>query len=216
MMLRRGEQRALFVGVALLWGCGRGALSTDSGEKLRANLDSCSRNPLLGLKPAIQVDGVELRMVCKMVNPPGASGRMLLSGGSSCASGACAADVEALDGRYRGWRAERPPAQPCKQYLVGMREDRVVVSAATDGELRSFLGPLDTRNEAELLVKLHEIYCLRSGEEGGRFLIASKPVASECSGQLRDVLYSVDARGVLERLPQTASEEGCVEGTSSK
>lgn len=215
-MLRHSDLCALFVGVALQWSCGRGALSSDNGESPLALLGSCSKNPLLGLKPAIQVDAVELRMSCRVVNPPGATARMLLSSGPSCASGACAADVEALDRRLHGWMAPRPPAWPCKQYLVGMRKDRVVVSAANDAELRSFLGSLDTRSEAELLVKLHEISCVRSGEDGGRFLIASSAVASECPGQMRDVLYSVDARGVLERLPQETSEKGCVEGTSSK
>ena len=97
-----------------------------------------------------------------------------------------------------------------------MRKDRVVVSAANDAELRSFLGPLDTRSEAELLVKVHEITCVRSGEDRGRFLIASGGDVSECPGRMRDVLYSIDARGVLERLPREACEEPSAEGTSAK
>jgi|RhiMethySRZTD1v2_1073278.scaffolds.fasta_scaffold483402_2 hypothetical protein len=216
MMLHRRELCALTLGAALLGGCGRGAVPSDPDESAKAKLDSCSPNPLVGLKPAIQIDAVELRMVCETLNPPGASGRMLLSSGSGCASGACAAEVEALDRRLQGWEAERPPAQPCKQYLVGMRGDRVVVSASSDAELRSFLGAIDTRSEAELLVKLHEISCDRSGEHGGRYLIASSAIAEACPSRTRDAFYSVDAQGALERLSDGAGEEGCVVGASPK
>jgi hypothetical protein len=198
----------------LLSGCGRGVLASESGVDPHEKLGSCGKNPLLDLKPAIRVDAMELRMTCKAENPPGATGRALLSSGSSCAAGACAADVEALDGRLMGWEAPRPPSYPCKQYLVGMREDRVVVSAANDAELRSLMGPFDTRGEAELLVMVHEITCVRSGQDGSRFLIASTPGESECPSGLREMVYAVDARGVLDRLPQR--ERNCVEGASSK
>jgi hypothetical protein len=200
------------IGIVLLCGCGRGALSSDYDRQ--AKLESCSPNPLVSLKPAIQVDAVELRMVCRTPNPPGATARALRSSGSSCASDACAADVEALDVQLQGWRAERPPAQPCKQYLVGMRENRVVASARTDAELRNFLGPIDTRAEAELIATVHEITCVRSGQDGGRFVIAS--VSHECSDHATEQLYTVDAHGAIDILPQKAADRACVEDESSK
>jgi hypothetical protein len=140
-------------------GDGDGDGETDGGPPFEACFDSPR---LSGLSPTEPYDGFELRQACQ---GPVSTFQLLPSGmpdpppptpfgalevfGTSCARDACAEQVAIADARVT-IPVPTEPRWNCATYLIAMRDDQLIFSAAFADELLPVLGTIDTLAEARL------------------------------------------------------------------
>lgn len=199
--LLRGAVSLVMASSAVVSGCGQVEGSQEPGIEgddgfISVSCDDPLGDLLRGLSPAPTVDYLELRAFGSH-----SSGSALASVGQPCATAqdpmACLAEV-ATSTTSRSFRLG-PCGQVCGEYyLVVTRGDEVAV-LDTSSDVAGLLGPIDTPQEASLLVEMQgfHVRCGRGGAkpEGDAFLVQAFTYAG-CDGETRH-LFDVSAASAV-------------------
>lgn len=154
----------------------------------------CPAERLADLTPNEPALVFEIRSVCKD------SVSIVESSGPSCSGAGCKDAVLALDDQ------NRPPDyyNGCAEYIIAMRGDQVVLSGI-GRDLQSLLVPIDTLDEAELVVWSS---CVQAWQTQDGFAILSEYGTGDCPLTTQYMLWQVAPDATLTLLDSSSKSTG--------